>query len=68
MRIDILGIDIMGVYILGIGIVALPQLYDPTHFDINEPHCGICGLQDFALLCSLYYLLHGIEIFSNQLF
>ena len=26
------------------------QLFDPTHFDINEPHCGICGLQEFSLL------------------
>ena len=50
MGIFILGIDIMGADIFGIDIVALLQLYDPTHFDINEPHCGICGLQDFSLL------------------
>ena len=51
MGIFILGIDIyMGVDIFGIDIVALLQLYDPTHFYINEPHCGIWGLQDFLLL------------------
>ena len=53
MGIFILVIDmIMGVDIFGLDIVALLQLcmYDPTHFDINEPHCGICGLQDFLLL------------------
>ena len=26
------------------------QLFDPTHFDINEPHRGICRLQEFSLL------------------
>ena len=44
MGIFILEIDIMGVDIFGIDIVALLQLYDLTHFDINEPHCGICCL------------------------
>ena len=38
MGIFILGIDIMGVDIFGIDIVALLQLYDPTNFDINDPH------------------------------